>query len=293
MRAERKRICAVACLGLTGPVSARPARSLTMYASEQPPSAIRGNCHRWQTCCDDVSARNWHGNTGLANRSPTVKRHVANRFTSKLLLSGAAMACGAVACAGNMVGMAPTSSGRQIMLYVSQPLWSAGVSSFRVYGLRIEEVRALPASSQSTVGGSLRRHELVDLQIVPHSDIRIEFGKRLIWNFTHEAFGPQSSVSIGLPIMGISVPDSPRPRPWDLQVSGLSLMAGRLVPDSHAEGVSVTVAAAVITLQWTPSAGRPVTAVNGLATLLPLSRVCSLWTCPVSAAGFHSSSFDH
>jgi len=221
-----------------------------------------------------------------------VQRNSANRFTSRILLSGVATAAGAAACAGNIVGMAPTSSGRQIMLYVSQPLWSRGVSSSRVYGLRIEEVRALPASPQSTVVGSLRRSELVDLQIVPHSDIRIEFGKRLIWNFTHDAFGPQTSLSIGLPIMSVSVPDTPRLHPWDLQVSRLSLMAGRLVPDPHSDGVSVTVAVAVITLQLTPSAGRPVTAVSGLATL-PLNRVCGLWTCPVSAAGFHSSSFDH
>jgi hypothetical protein len=222
-----------------------------------------------------------------------VQRNAANRFASRILLSGAAMASGAAAYAGNMVGMAPTSNSRQVMLYVSQPLWSRGASSSRVYGLRIEQVRATPATPQSSVVGSLRRSVLVDLQIVPHSDIRIEFGKRVIWNFTHEAFGQQSSLSIGLPIMSVSVPDTPRLHPWDLQVSGLSLMAGRLVPDPHGDGVGVRVAAAVITLQWTPSARRPVTAVSGLATLLPLSRVCGLWTCPVSAAGFHPSSFDY
>ena len=220
-----------------------------------------------------------------------MQRNAVNRFTSRLLLSGAAMAAGTAAIAGNIVGMAPNSTRPQIMLYVSQPLGSRGASSSRVYGLRIEEVRALPAAPQSTVVGSLRRSELVDLQIVPHSDVRIEFGKRLIWNFTHEAFGPQSSPPIGLPIMSISVPDPPRLHPWDLQVSGLSL-TGRLVPEPQASGASVTIAAALITLRWTPSAVRPVTAVSGLATLLPLSRACGLWTCPVSAAGFHSSSFD-
>ena len=221
-----------------------------------------------------------------------MQRNTANRFTSRILLSGVAMAAGAAACAGNIVGMAPTSSGRQIMLYVSQPLWSRGASLSRVYGLRIEEVRALPASPQSSVVGSLRRSVLVDLQIVPHSDIRVEFGKRVSWNFTHEAFGPQSSLSIGLPIMSVSVPDTPLLHPWGLQVAALSLMARRLVPDPP-DGASVTVAAAVITLQLTPSAGRPARAVSGLATFLPLSRVCGLWTCPVSAAGSYSSSFDH
>ena len=221
-----------------------------------------------------------------------MQRKSANRFTSRILLSGVALAAGAAACAGNIVGMAPTSSSRQITFYVSQPLWSPGASSSRVYGLRIEQVRALPASPQSSVVSSLRRSVLVDLRIVPHSDIRIEFGKRVIWNFTHQAFGPQSSLSIGLPIMSVNVPDTPRLHPWDLQVSGLSLMAGRLVPNAP-DGGGITVAAAVITLQWTPSAGRPVTAVSGLATLLPLGRACGLWTCPVSAAGIRSSSFDH
>ena len=199
------------------------------------------------------------------------------------------------ACAGNIVGMTPTSSSPQIMLYVSQSLWSPG-TSFRVYGLRIEEVRALPISSQSGVAGSLRHSELFDLLIVPHSDIRIEFGKRLIWDFTREALGPQSSSSslaIGLTIHSIRFPDPARLQPWGFRAPDLSLMAGRLVPDPQASGVSVTVAAAIVTLRWTPSASSSGPAVSGLTNLLPLSRVCGLWTCPASVAGFHSSSFDH
>jgi hypothetical protein len=165
-----------------------------------------------------------------------------------------------------------------------------------LYGLRIEEVRAQPTSPQSGVAGSFRRSELFDLQIVPHSDIRIEFGRRLIWDSTHEGFGPQSSpasLAIGLTIHSIRFPEPTRLQPWDLRAPGLSLMAGRLVPDPQASGVSVTVAAAVVTLRGTPSAGSPVTALRGVATSLSLSRVCGLWTCPASVDGFHSSSFDH
>jgi hypothetical protein len=216
-------------------------------------------------------------------------------FTSRILLSVASVVASAAACAGNFVGMAPASRSPQIMLYVSQSLWSPG-TSFRVYGLRIEEVRALPISPQSGVAGSLRRSALFDLQIVPHSDIRIEFGRRLTWDFTREAFGPQSSPSslaIGLTIHSIRFPDPARLQPWGLRAPGLSLMAGRLVPDPQAGGVSVTVAAASVTLRWTPSVGSSSTAVSGLTTLLPLSRVCGLWTCPASVDGFHSSSFDH
>jgi hypothetical protein len=208
-------------------------------------------------------------------------------------LSVASVVASATACAGNIVGMAPTSRSPQIMLYVSQTLWSPG-TSFRVYGLRIEEVRALPTSSQSGVAGSFRHSELFDLQLVPHSDIRIEFGRRLIWDFTRAAFGPQSSppsLAIGLTIHSIRLPDPARLQPWGLRAPGLSLMAGRLVPDPQASGVSVTVAAAILTLRWTPITSG--TAASGLTTLLPLSRVCGLWTCPASVDGFHSSSFDH
>lgn len=215
-----------------------------------------------------------------------MRRNAAIGLTCRIFLSGTSMAAGTAAYAGNIAGMAPTSRCPQIMVYVSQPLWSSG-TSFRVYGLRVETVRAQPTSPQSAGVGFLRRSELLDLQIVPHSDIRIGFARRLIWDFTQEAFGPQSSLSIVLPIKRLSSPDPARLQPWDLRASGLSLMAGSLVPDPRA------VAAAVVTLQWTPSAGKTVTAVSGLAISSPLSHICSLWTCPVSASSFHSSSFDH
>ncbi len=224
-----------------------------------------------------------------------MQRDAANRFTSRLLLSGASVVASAAACAGDIVGMAATSRSPEIMFYVSQTLWSPG-TSFRVYGLRIEEIRAQPTSLQSGVAGSLRSRELFDLQFVPHSDIRIEFGRHLIWDFTREAFGPQSSpasLAIGLTIHSIRFPDPARLQPWGLRAPDLSLMPGRLVPDPQASGVSVTVAPAIVTLRWTPSLGSSGTSLSGLTTLLPLSRVCGLWTCPASVDGFHSSSFDH
>jgi hypothetical protein len=210
----------------------------TVYASERPASAIRGT-------------------------SISVQRNSANRFKSRIFLSGAALAAAAAASAGNIVGMAPSCSSPQIMLYVSQSLGSHG-TSFRVYGLRIEEVRALTTSPQSAVVGSLRRSELIDLRIVPHSQIRIELARRLTWDLTHEAFGTQASPSLGLQIKSISFQDPPRLQPWDPRVSGLSVMGGH--PDPQAGGVSVAVAAAVVTLPWTSSAARPVTAASGLAT---------------------------
>jgi hypothetical protein len=225
-----------------------------------------------------------------------VQRNAANRFTSSILLLSTASVAASAARAGTIVGMdAPTSRSPQITLYFSQTLWSPG-TSFRVYGLRIEEVRALPNGPGRTpaAAGSMRRSELFDLQIVPHSDIRMEFARRLVWDSTHGAFGPRSSPSglaIGLSIHSIRFPDPARLQPWDLRTPGLSLMAGRPVPEPQARGLSVMVAAAVVTLRGAPSVGSPRTTGSGLATLMPLSRVCGLWTCPGSVDGFHS--FDH
>lgn len=224
-----------------------------------------------------------------------MQRIAANRFTSRMLLSAASVAASTAVCAGDVAGMAPTSRSPQITFYVNQTLWSAG-KSFRVYGLRIEEVRAQPTSSQSGMAGRFRRSELLDLQVTPHSDIRLEFGRRLVWNFTHERFGSQSSspsMSIGLTIHGIRSPDPAGLQPWDLQAPGLSLMAGYLVPDSQARGLSVTIAAAAVTLREAPSFGSPGTAASSLAALSRLSRVCGLWTCPGPVDGFHASSFNH
>jgi hypothetical protein len=227
-----------------------------------------------------------------------VQRNAANRFTSRILLSAASVAASAAVCAGNIVGIdAPTSRSPQITLYFSQTLWSPG-TSFRVYGLRIEEVRARangPGRAPADAG-SMRRSELFDLQIVPHSDIRIEFARRLVWDSTHGAFGLRSSPSgfaIGLSIHRIRSPDPVGPQPWDLRKPGLSLMAGRLVPEPKAQGLIVTVAAAFVTLRDTPSFGSPGTATGGLATSLLQGRVCGLGTCLGSVDGFHSSSFDH
>ena len=82
-----------------------------------------------------------------------MQRNAAIRFTSSLLLGGASVVAGAAVYSGNIVGMAPTSRGPQILLYVSQPLWWRG-TSLRVYGLRLEEVRALPTSPQAAAAGS-------------------------------------------------------------------------------------------------------------------------------------------
>jgi hypothetical protein len=198
-----------------------------------------------------------------------VQRNAASRFTSSMLLSAAAVAASAVVSADNIVGMAPTSRSPQIMFYMSQTLWSPS-RPLRVYGLRIEEVRAQPTSPQSGVAGSFRRSELFDLRIVPHADIRIQFGRRLIWNFTHERFGSQassSSFAIGLTIHSIRLPDPARLQPWVLRAPGQSLMAGSLVPDTQISGASVAVAAAVFTLRLTPSVGSPGIVGSGLPTM--------------------------
>jgi hypothetical protein len=100
------------------------------------------------------------------------------------------------------------------MLYISQPLWSRGKTP-RVYGLRIEESRTLPSNLQTSALVAPHRTQLVDLQIRPQQDFRLEFGTGVTWNVSSATFGPPTSVSIvaiRLPLSALQLPDALHPR---------------------------------------------------------------------------------
>ena len=65
--------------------------------------------------------------------------------------------------------MTPVAGGPQIVLYISQSLGS-GSTSVRLYGLRIDEIHPIPNTPLVTTVGLVQRRELVNLQIVPHSE---------------------------------------------------------------------------------------------------------------------------
>jgi hypothetical protein len=187
-----------------------------------------------------------------------VLRKTASLLVSLMLLGGASMLSSRAACAGDVVSMAPASRGPQIMLYVSQPLWSRGSSAPRLYGLRIGQLRMPSTTSQLTAIAPVQR-ELIDLQIVPHSEMRIDFGRRLIWNITRGAFDPhsnQSVLAVAVPIKGIRRSDAANQQPWDPASPGVSTLTGNAIPRRQVDGESLAIINMVIPSHWTPNDGR-------------------------------------
>jgi hypothetical protein len=186
-------------------------------------------------------------------------RNTASSLVSLILLGGASMLSIRSACAGNVVSVPPASHSAQIMLYVSQPLWSRGDSSLPLYGLWIGKLPTPPTTPQRAAIAPFQRSELIDLQILAHSDVRLEFGRRLIWNITRGTFGPQSSQSvpaIGVQIKGIGLSDTVRQQPWNPGTSRMSALVGNPVRRRQVDGESLPIVDTVISSQWTPSAGR-------------------------------------
>jgi len=190
-----------------------------------------------------------------------VPRKTASWVVGLVLLGGASTISIRAACAGNVVSAAPVSCGPQVMLYVT--LSSGGSSSRPVFGLRIGEFRKRPSTTQLVANPPISR-ELIDVQIVGHSDVRMEFGRRLLWNITRGAFGSQSSpvvVAIGVPIKGIRLADSvnQQPRqPWDPVPAGMSAWSADATRTGQLDGERLAIVAAVVPLHWTPTDGRPV-----------------------------------
>ena len=156
---------------------------------------------------------------------------------------------------GNAGITAPASCGPQIMLYVSLPMGSQGSSSLPRYGLRVGEFRRRPTTTQLVAMPPTQR-ELVDLQMVAHADVRIEFGRRLIWNITRQTVGPQSSraaLTIGVPIRGVRLSDTVNQQPWDPGNSGMSALTDNPIPRRRVEGQSLAILKMIIPSHGTPT----------------------------------------
>jgi hypothetical protein len=134
-----------------------------------------------------------------------------------------------VATSSQGATMTPVSGGPQIVLYFTQSLWSSGKPE-RLYGVRLDAIRPLPNSPLVTAVGLVQRRELLNLQIGPHSDIRLQLGRRVSWDFTREEFGPQSGlprVTIGLPITAFERSETDHLQPWDPRTPPSILTIGR------------------------------------------------------------------
>jgi hypothetical protein len=109
------------------------------------------------------------------------------------------------ACAADIAGSAPVVHGAQVMLYVSQPLWSRGLA-LRVYGLRMVRQRTFDSNARSA---------LIDFQLRSQSDFRIEFGRRLTWSISRREFGgTPSMVMLEMPSKS-GLENALTREPWD------------------------------------------------------------------------------
>jgi len=197
---------------------------------------------------------------------------------NKQRLPAVALAVSAV-IATSAQGMTPVSGGPQMVLYVTQSLGS-GSTSVRLYGVRIDEIHPIPNSPLVTAVGLVQRRELVNLQIVPHSDIRIQLGRRLTWDFTNEEFGPQASwsrVTIGLPISGIKRSQADNLQPWDLRAPPSS-MPRNIAGDSGAGSMSATLLTTVVAFPGRPNSVE-IMPPNWRLRLEPVRGACDLGSC--------------
>ena len=103
-----------------------------------------------------------------------------------LIPLGAALPWAGACLAGDAIGAAPGPQGREIMVYFSQPIGASG--ALRVYGLRLDQASAPIPLPGSTVLGAIRRRELVDLQLGSHANVRIDFARRLSFDFGRRQF---------------------------------------------------------------------------------------------------------
>jgi hypothetical protein len=120
-----------------------------------------------------------------------------------------------IAChAGDAIPQALPPQSTQIMIYFRQPMWSPG--AHRTYGLRIDQASA-PLTVPNAVGfNPLRRQEIFNFEIGPHADMRVEFGRRLVWDLNRQELA-LGSLRPGIPILfaprSTLVADAPRPPP--------------------------------------------------------------------------------
>ncbi|MBV8742989.1 MAG: hypothetical protein JOZ12_14465 [Sinobacteraceae bacterium] len=108
------------------------------------------------------------------------------------LLGRVLLCCGplgvALSChAADGAPVGPPPQGKEIMIYFRQAI--GGHHPVRVYGLRLEQASLPPTSPAAPVSSLIRHRELVSVEFAPHADMRLQFGRRLIWDIGRHEFG--------------------------------------------------------------------------------------------------------
>jgi hypothetical protein len=176
-------------------------------------------------------------------------RSAVNGLVSLLALVAASMSVITSAGPGSGVEAVPAAHGPQIMLYVNAPLGSNGAGSLHWFGLKIEQLRTPPTSPQLSAA-PIERSPLVDLQLPAHSGLRVEFGRRLVWDIKRGTLASRSNTAgptIGVPSRGQKLPDI------DSQQSGEPAYAAIL--PRHMGGRSAAIANTSSLSQWPATAG--------------------------------------
>jgi hypothetical protein len=104
------------------------------------------------------------------------------------LALGSAALPWAGACLAGDPGSPSSIQGREIMFYISQPIGPGAAA--RSFGFRLDQHStpgALPGGTSSAAELSGRR-ELVNLHMAAHENLRIEFGRRVSWDFGRRQF---------------------------------------------------------------------------------------------------------
>jgi hypothetical protein len=115
-----------------------------------------------------------------------------------------ALLVAAVAHAGDPTGPAPVVRGPQILMYFQIPLGHT-MQPMALYGLRLEQSRLQPGVVPMTQAQTPDHQQLLDLQLRPHADLQVAFGRRVTWDFGRESFSAPSkpaTVLIRWPIDG-------------------------------------------------------------------------------------------
>jgi hypothetical protein len=109
----------------------------------------------------------------------------------------------------------PSPQGRQIMLYFNQPIGGSGSS--RTYGLRIDQgSMPTPLPGAASTAGMVNHREIVNLQFNAHANVRLDFARRLSWDFGRRQFnlsGDQSDIALRLPSRALGNSGAARPAP--------------------------------------------------------------------------------
>jgi hypothetical protein len=109
------------------------------------------------------------------------------RIIKRLFLCCSPMGLSMACYAADALPPGVPSQGPQVMIYFRQPLWSPG--THRTYGLRIDQT-SMPSAAPTSLGiNPLRRREIVNFEIGQHSDMRVEFARRLVWDVNRQELG--------------------------------------------------------------------------------------------------------